>query len=623
MAKLKAEEEAKLKAEAEAKLKAEEEARLKAEAEEAAKIAAQKAEEQKLKDKEEVYSKIGNIEVLYNGVIAMNYSRDNGFGAHIDKMMGAMNSAKNAMDDKEYSFALSFIKTVQEEINWIDKNAPLRDEYNKLIPLVKKAKTESEELEAMNLAAVLYNKAESSLSDAGNQVAKFDFASAVESLKAAQSNYEAAAVKAKGIKIDQLKLQITQAVKNARFNEARGHAESLRVYDEQEADSQLAMIDKKEKEKKVADAIAEAERYQAAKDYQAMLDAAETALSIDSGNAKANSLKEEAENNLLPRVRFNPTVKGNSVVASIRFNNIGDESSSNAFTLEKGLRYSGEIVYKSGEDLYTAPFDFNCNWVGLVEMPFVLKKKEIMPKEFVINDVKFEMMPIEAGSFVMGSPEDEDGRENDELLHRVTLTKDFYMGKYEVTQEQWEAVMGNNPSYFKGAKRPVEQVSWNDAQEFIKKLNAQDDVKRNGMKFRLPTEAEWEYACRAGTTTAYSWGNTLNGDKANCNGNYPCGTELKGTYLKRTTDVGSYAPNAWGLYDMHGNVYEWCEDWYGSYDNGAVTDPKGAPSGSYRVLRGGSWSNLAWSCRSADRGNSGPTCRYFNFGFRLVLAPVQ
>ncbi len=242
------------------------------------------------------------------------------------------------------------------------------------------------------------------------------------------------------------------------------------------------------------------------------------------------------------------------------------------------------------------------------------------PKEFTINGVELEMMPINAGSFMMGAPEDEEGRYKNEKQHRVILTKAFYMGKYEVTQEQWEALMGSNPSRFKGAKRPVECVSWYDAQEFIKKLNTQDDVKRSGMKFRLPTEAEWEYACRAGTTTAYSWGNALNGDKANCNGNYPYGTDVKGKYLEQTTDVGSYAPNAWGLYDMHGNVYEWCEDWFGDYGNGAVTDPKGAPSGSYRVVRGGSWSFNARDCRSAVRGRDTPSMRGNIIGFRVVCS---
>ncbi len=230
----------------------------------------------------------------------------------------------------------------------------------------------------------------------------------------------------------------------------------------------------------------------------------------------------------------------------------------------------------------------------------------VTPFELTVNGIKFEMMPIKAGSFVMDLILNEE--------YRVTLTKDFYMGKYEVTQEQWEAIMGSNPSHFKGARRPVEQVSWNDAQEFIEKLNAQDAVKRSGMKFRLPTEAEWEYACRAGTKGNFSFGESAELNKMNYSGS-------------ETKDVGSYAPNAWGLHDMHGNVFEWCEDWYGYYDSAAVTDPKGAPDGNDRVLRGGSWgsdSGLgAMECRSSHRSKLNPAHHFNNTGFRLVLASLR
>ena len=145
-----------------------------------------------------------------------------------------------------------------------------------------------------------------------------------------------------------------------------------------------------------------------------------------------------------------------------------------------------------------------------------------------------------------------------------------------------ERVVGNNPSRFKGIKRPVEQVSWEDSQQYIQKLNsllAGTPGAPSGFKFSLPTEAQWEYACRAGTTTPFNFGSVLNGDKANCNGNYPYGTTTKGKYLQKTTEVGSYPANAWGLFDMHGNVWEWCSDWYGNYPSGAVTDLIGASMG--------------------------------------------
>ena len=237
-------------------------------------------------------------------------------------------------------------------------------------------------------------------------------------------------------------------------------------------------------------------------------------------------------------------------------------------------------------------------------------------KTFVLpGGATMEMLWCPPGEFMMGSPETEEGREDDESLHRVRLTKGFWLGKYPVTQKQWESVMGNNPSHSKGDNLPVEQVSWNDCQGFISKVNALLSCCA-----RLPTEAEWEYACRAGTTTAYFWGNALNGDKANCNGNYPCGTKTTGQYLYKTTPVGHYGVNAWGFADMHGNVWEWCADSYGDYPSGNATDPTGPASGGNRVMRGGSWISYARGCRSASRDGRYPSLRNDDCGFRLCCS---
>jgi len=224
-----------------------------------------------------------------------------------------------------------------------------------------------------------------------------------------------------------------------------------------------------------------------------------------------------------------------------------------------------------------------------------------MKLEDLGNGISIEMVLIPAGKFKMGSPASEEERSDDETQHEVTLTKPFYMGKYAVTGEQWEAVMGKNPSEEKGAKLPVTDVSWEDCQEFIKKLNA----KTNG-GYRLPTEAEWEYACRAGTTTAYSVGESLTESEAN----------IYGDSIKA---VGSYRPNAFGLYDMHGNVWEWCEYWYGDYPAGAVTDPKGPATGTLRVLGGWSFFINGSLFRAFSRLDLfTPSDRYVNNGFRLA-----
>ena len=230
-----------------------------------------------------------------------------------------------------------------------------------------------------------------------------------------------------------------------------------------------------------------------------------------------------------------------------------------------------------------------------------MKLDEVEEKADLGAGIKLDMVLIPAREFQMGSPESEKYHQDNALQHEVTLTKPFYMGKYEVTQEQWESVMGNNPSsFFRGPKLPVTSVSWKDCQEFIKKLN---EKKSGG--YRLPTEAEWEYACRAGTTTAYSYGDNLTKSDAN----------IDGDSIKA---VGSYRPNAFGLYDMHGNVWEWCNDWYGSLQDGEVTDPKGAATGSSRVLRGGSFINDVSAARSSLRFVGTPTFRGTDLGFRLV-----
>jgi formylglycine-generating enzyme required for sulfatase activity len=240
------------------------------------------------------------------------------------------------------------------------------------------------------------------------------------------------------------------------------------------------------------------------------------------------------------------------------------------------------------------------------------------------DGVKLELVLVPAGMFDMGSPADEPGGQPDEgPQHRVRIGRPFYMGRYEVTQEQWEKAMGANPSHFKGAKLPVENVSWDDCQEFLKKLNTLVSRpgslpvgERAGVIVRLPTEAEWEWACRAGTRTRFCCGD----DEARLGEYAWCAANEGGT----THPVGGKQPNAWGLYDCHGNVWEWCSDWYGPYERklkgfGWATNPQGLASGSSRVLRGGAWDFIPWGLRSANRDRSEPADRYGNLGLRVVV----
>ncbi|MCP4357867.1 MAG: formylglycine-generating enzyme family protein [Chloroflexi bacterium] len=235
-----------------------------------------------------------------------------------------------------------------------------------------------------------------------------------------------------------------------------------------------------------------------------------------------------------------------------------------------------------------------------------------------VSGIDFVWVP--EGCFRMGSPDSEAGRYSDEGPVHEVCVDGFWMGKYEVTQAQWEKVMGSNSSRFKGNSRPVERMSWNDVQKFLKTLNG----KAGKEIYRLPTEAEWEYAVRAGTTTPFYFGATISTDVANYDGNYTYGSGVKGVYREQTTEVGSFPPNDWGLYDMHGNVWEWCQDWYDSeyYSKSPKKNPQGPSSGEYRVLRGGSWVGNPAYCRSAIRNRIIPDLTNYNLGFRVVVGVV-
>jgi len=221
-------------------------------------------------------------------------------------------------------------------------------------------------------------------------------------------------------------------------------------------------------------------------------------------------------------------------------------------------------------------------------------------------------MLIPAGQFTMGSPEIEKGHTEDEVQHEVTISQPFYMGKFQVTQGQWQAVMGSNPSDLRVSDFPVTKVSWDDCQEFCKKLSA-----KAGKTVRLPTEAEWEYACRAGSATRFCSGDS----DIDLNAFAWCYNSVLGLTIGQEAPVGQKRPNAWWLHDMHGNVCEWCHDWYDNsyYENSPRTNPRGPDTGSERVLRGGSWNYMSEYCRSANRNSSTPCGRSIHYGFRCVL----
>ncbi len=300
-----------------------------------------------------------------------------------------------------------------------------------------------------------------------------------------------------------------------------------------------------------------------------------------------------------------------------------------SYAVKMEITYTG-VLYQSTDGVNwtkvegaTSPYYVSMD--DAKKLFFCSKESENKNITIQLSDtVNLDMIWIEPGTFTMGSPKGELDRDYDEAQHQVTLTKEYWLGKYEVTQAQYETVMGTNPSWYKGADLPVEMVSWFGAKEFCAKLTSVAKASGKlpeGYEFTLPTEAQWEYACRAGTTTALNNGENLSNEEK-CPEMDEVGC-YDGNSNEMTHPVGQKKPNAWGLYDMHGNVWEWCLDWNGDYPETAVVDPTGPDTGVSRVLRSGSWGGYATYCRSAFRNCKSPDTYNRYYGFRVALAPVQ
>jgi formylglycine-generating enzyme required for sulfatase activity len=299
-----------------------------------------------------------------------------------------------------------------------------------------------------------------------------------------------------------------------------------------------------------------------------------------------------------------------------------------------------------------------CAFICLTQLLFAQERKTGERLVLKIKDTEFAFRWCPPGTFTMGSPKSEQAEawkqvdawaearfKNDkdalreykvsrqkniesEKQHTVKLTKGFWIQETETTQAQWIAVNDGYapliiPEFFQNLTLPVVTVSFDNSNMFVGKLNKLNAAP-TGFRFSLPSEAQWEYACRAGTTTAFSFGNSLNGDNANCDGNFPFGTATKGKRNIVATSAGTYKANAWGIFDMHGNVWEWCSDAAGDYPDGESVDPKGAESGTNHIYRGGSWQNRAGSCRSAYRGIFVVADKEFiRLGMRLCLVSEE
>ena len=287
-----------------------------------------------------------------------------------------------------------------------------------------------------------------------------------------------------------------------------------------------------------------------------------------------------------------------------------------------GLFLGGVTVAFVGQNLFFGKKTFSFEVVSTNASGNIINRRNESARYFIEdlgNGVTLEMVEIPGGTFIMGSPENEAERSSGESpQHQVTVPS-FFMGKYQLTQAQYQAITGSNPSGFKGNNRPVEQVSWNDAVAFCEKLS-----QKTQKNYKLPSESEWEYACRAGTTTPFYFGESITPELANYHGNYTYASAPKGQYRGQTTDVGSFIPNAFGLYDMHGNVWEWClDDYIHSYSDAPKDGSVFTKRSVYKLLRGGSWVNNPGYCRSACRYYDDAGFDYNHYGFRVVCGAAR
>ena len=276
--------------------------------------------------------------------------------------------------------------------------------------------------------------------------------------------------------------------------------------------------------------------------------------------------------------------------------------------------YINLLNLEAEQIIQTQPFEFETATLGKNLQINRSRARAESFQEDLGNGVFLEMVKIPGGVFLMGSPESELERyDNESPQHKVNI-QPFFMGKFQVTQKQYEVIMGENPSCFKGEKKPVECVSWDNAVEFCSRIS-----KKTGKTYRLPSEAEWEYACRAGTTTPFHFGETITTELVNYDGNSTYSSAPKGEYREKTTDVGSFPANTFGLYDMHGNVHEWCQDnWHGNYEGAPTDGIAWVNDNNQRMLRGGSWSFNPWCCHCAYRNWFVRGCKDKNIGFRVV-----
>lgn len=539
------------------------------------------------------------------------------FGKKIDTFKNRF-AAGEKKKAKDPIGAFRLFKEAEAAAVWIEKSIPLRLKSEQLIEKVVAKREESDRFMASDIAVKEYEEASIAFRQGDNEYNSGNFPAAVEKFNIAFAGFEAAWNKAVKVYGDKEFASAQRAVAQKNWGVLKSIATRLRAVNDERAEFFLQLA---ENGKNIEKWLSEAKECADNGDVKKAAELLDKILEVKKDHYEALALKKEIERKQMRGVKIIVFDGSREVAAEVRLEGVEPFTSGKIFNgLRKNQRYQGKVSYQGK----VRTIDFVCAWEGVSTRKYFLDRLGVARKFPLPGGNVLKMLRIPAGSFSMGSPlEGEPGRSNMESLRSVVLTSDFWMGETEVTQEQFRAVMNRDPSWNKGPGRPVESVTWEEARRFCRRLNRLcRKMLPPGYEFALPTEAQWEYACRAGTKTPLNSGRGLVALDERC-----YNLDDVAWYKHNTSGpmgVGRKNPNSWGLYDMHGNVAEWCQDYYTFYPSGDSVDPEGPGSGRYRVYRGGSWKSEPVSCRSAARAGGEPVSEHYeDVGFRVVLAPLR
>lgn len=553
------------------------------------------------------------LPAVKKSIEATMLDRGQTFGRHMDCLKQDFETGIRLKQSDPVK-AYGSLKKAEAAAQWILINTPLREQALELLSTLCDKKEDADSFSASEMSVVHYNRGMEFYLRGDIEYEEGGFEIAVEDFRRAVREYELAYTAAREVYVRQHTAAIQHAMQKQKWQEVAEMVEKLRRANGELA-AEFSSIARERQQ--ISNLLSEARELWYLEEFEKALACTLKILEIKKDHAEALDLRRKIEGKLQTGVKFIVTVDGREVDAEILLAGKTPERSGVVIKgIKKNQHYSGSLKYGR----FVQKINFLCDWEGVQVKKYALKEADNSRVYVLPKGVKLKMLRINAGSFMMGSPRDEAGHTSMETLHKVTLSDDFWIGQYEVTQEQYNAVTNYRPAWFKGDKHPVESITWFEAKAFCQALNRYCASQLPaGYKFDLPSEAQWEYACRAQTQTPLNSGKELVSLNERCYNLDDIAWYKYNHNIQGHQAVGQKSPNNWKLYDMHGNVAEWCDDGYGFYQSGEVRDPKALGNSRFRVYRGGDWKSDPVHCRSAQRGGIDPRSRSESIGFRVAI----